>query len=110
MPDDPSRQGKDPPSDTPERPCLARGWKKIPLEPDEEVVRHHPNPEEDGVGMKIPGGQISDPHVILQPLEEVLELSSLLMPFENPGGAPLRPEVGGDDPIPPGDQIRGQRR
>jgi len=110
MPDDPARQGKDPPSDTPERPGLARGRKQVPLEPDEEVVCQHPYAEKDGVGIKIAGRQVSYPHIVLQPLEEVLKLAPLLMPPKNPGGAPLRSEVGGDDPIPPGDQIGGERR
>jgi len=110
MPDDPACQGKDPPADIPERPGLARGRKQLPLEPDDEVVRQHPHPEEDGISIKIPGGQVSCLHIVLQPLKEVLELTPLLMPLKNAGGAPLRPDVGGDDPIPLGDQIGGERR
>ena len=71
MPDDPSRQGKESPSDGAERPCPAEGRKKIPLEADEQVIGQDPDPEEDGVCVKIPGGHVPDPHVILQSLEKI---------------------------------------
>lgn len=107
MPDDPSCHGKDLPADGAQRPGPARGRKQVPFEPDEEVVRQNSDPEEDRVGVKIPGGQVSHPHVVLQPLEKILEISSQLVPLEDPGGTPLRTKVGRDHPIPPGDQIGG---
>ena len=74
------RERKDSPPDGPQCPRLAGGGQKIPLEPDEEVVRQNADPEEHRVGVKIPGGQIPHPHFVLEALEEVLELSPQLVP------------------------------
>ena len=64
MPDDPSRHDKEFPSDGAWRPCPAGGRKKIPPEADERVIGQNANPEEDRVGVKIPGGQIPYSHVV----------------------------------------------
>ena len=110
MANDSSRDRKDSPSDSPQRPGPAGGRKKIPPEADEQVIGQNTDPEVDRVGVKVPGGQIAHSHIVFQPLEKILERASLLMPFEDSGGAPFQPEIRCHDPIPVGDHERADRR
>ncbi len=87
------RQGKELPPERRQTPALADGREQIPLEALGQAVDQNADPEPDRVGIALSGRHVSDAPIALEPLEEVLELSPLLVLFQDAGGRDVGREV-----------------